>query len=74
MMQLARMPVVASGSLVFCVHSCAATKPLTAPPCSCTARPAAGSLFLLNAQSNTSMLDFVNNCFDIKDNHHVHHR
>lgn len=34
----------------------------------------AGSLFLLNAQSNTSMLDFVNNCFDIKDNHHVHHR
>lgn len=35
---------------------------------------AAGSLFLLNAQSNTSMLDFVNNCFDIKDNHHVHHR
>ncbi|PRW56306.1 DNA repair XRCC3-like protein [Chlorella sorokiniana] len=34
----------------------------------------AGSLFLLNAQSNTSMLDFVNNSFDIKDNHHVHHR
>lgn len=34
----------------------------------------AGSLFLLNAQSNTSMLDFVVNSFDIKDSHHVHHR
>lgn len=33
-----------------------------------------GALFLLNAQSNSSMLDFVNNCFDIKDSHHVHHR
>lgn len=37
-------------------------------------RPAGGALFLLNAQSNTSMLDFVLNSFDIKDNHHVHHR
>ncbi|PSC72908.1 DNA repair XRCC3-like protein [Micractinium conductrix] len=34
-----------------------------------------GSLFLLNAQTTTSMLDFVQNSFDIKDStHHVHHR
>lgn len=35
---------------------------------------AAGSLFLLNAANSASLHDFIVNCFDIKDQHHVHHR
>ncbi|KAL4425007.1 hypothetical protein ABPG77_002892 [Micractinium sp. CCAP 211/92] len=33
-----------------------------------------GALYLLSAATNTSMLDFVVNCFEIRDSHHVHHR